>query len=157
MHGTREERRKVKKGRVERLLHVGRQVLESQPFSALVGARVAGISEGEAVLEVPVHEELFQQYGFVNGGVVSYLADNALTFAGGTVLGLRVLTQEYKINYLKPARGRMLVARASVVHAGRRQAVCRCDVFAAGADGNETLCATAQGTIVSVASPEEAR
>lgn len=142
---------------MEGLLRVGRQVLESQPFSVLVGAKVADISEGEAVLEVPVREELFQQYGFVHGGVVSYLADNALTFAGGTLLGLRVLTQEYKINYLRPARGRTLLARASVVHAGKRQAVCRCDVFAASADGDETLCATAQGTIVSVASPEEAR
>ena len=130
--------------------------MESQPFSVLVGARVTGMSEGEAVLEVPVREELFQQYGFVHGGVVSYLADNALTFAGGTVLGLRVLTQEYKIDYLRPARGRMLVARASVVHAGRRRAVCRCDVLAAGTDGKETLCATAQGTIVSVAVREEA-
>ena len=122
----------------------------------MVGAKLANISEGEVVLEVPIRAEFFQQYGFVHGGVISYLADNALTFAGGTVLGLTVLTSEYKINYLKPARGRSLVARASVVHAGRRQAVCRCDVFAAGADGKETFCATAQGTIVSAAAREEA-
>lgn len=143
--------------RMEGLFQVGRKVLESQPFSVLVGAKLANISEGEVVLEVPIRPTLFQQYGFVHGGVVSYLADNALTFAGGTVLGLSVLTSEYKINYLKPARGSTLVARASVVSAGRRQAVCRCDVFAASADGDETFCATAQGTIVSVASAEEPR
>ena len=141
---------------MEELLQVGQKVLQSQPFSALVGAKLASISEGEVVLEVPIRAELFQQYGFVHGGVVSYLVDNALTFAGGTVLGLSVLTSEYKINYLKPARGSTLVARASVISAGRRQAVCRCDVFAAGADGDETLCATAQGTIVSTAAREEA-
>lgn len=141
---------------MEGLFQIGQKVLESQPFSALVGAKLANISEGEAVLEVPIRAEHFQQYGFVHGGVVSYLVDNALTFAGGTVLGLRVLTSEYKINYLRPARGRTLVARASIVHAGRRQAVCRCDVFATGADGDEALCATAQGTIVSAAIREEA-
>jgi uncharacterized protein (TIGR00369 family) len=142
---------------MEEMFRAGQQVLESQPFSTLLGARLAEISEGKAVLEVPIRAELFQQDGFVHGGAVSYLADNALTFAGGSVLGPRVLTSEYKINYLKPARGRTLVARASVVQAGRRQAVCRCDVFAAGANGDETFCATAQGTIVSVASLGEAR
>ncbi len=101
--------------------------------------------------------ELLQQDGYVHGGVVSFLADNALTFAGGSVLGPRVLTQEYKINYLRPADGEKLSARASVVSVGRRHAVCRCDVFAAGANGNETLCAAVQGTIASIASPEEAR
>src|SRR5829696_2130366 len=156
MESTR-ARRDLREGRMEELLHLGRQVLESQPFSVLIGTRVAGISEREVVLELPVREELFQQYGFVHGGVISYLGDNGLTFAGGTVLGLRVLTQEYKIDYLRPARGKKLVARASVVHAGRRRAVCRCDVFAASTDGDETFCATAQGTIVSVASKEEPR
>ena len=67
-----------------------------------------------------------------------------------------MLTSEYKINYLRPASGRTLVARASVIHAGKRQAVCRCAIFAVDAGGGETLCAAAQGTIVSVA-PREAR
>lgn len=67
-----------------------------------------------------------------------------------------MLTSEYKINYLRPASGEMLVARASVVHAGKRQAVCRCDVFAVGAGGEEEFCAAAQGTIVSVAATSEA-
>ena len=85
-------------------------------------------------------------------GAISYVADNALTFAGGSVL-----TSEYKIDYLRPASGETLVARASVVHAGSRRAVCRCDVFAVGAGGGETFCATAQGTIASVAFRREAR
>jgi len=130
--------------------------LESQPFSALLEARLASFTEGEAVLEVPIREELLQQNGYVHGGVVSYAADNALTFAGGSVLEPTVLTSEYKINYLRPASGETLVARASVVHSGKRQAVCRCDVFAVGAGGGETVCAAAQGTIVSVAAQSEA-
>jgi acyl-coenzyme A thioesterase PaaI-like protein len=39
-----------------------------------------------------------------------------------------------------------LIARATVIHAGKTQAVCRCDVFAIS-EGQETLCAVAQGTI----------
>ena len=141
---------------MEELSQAGQQALESQPFSILLEARLAGLSEGEAELEVPIRNELLQQDGYVHGGVISYAADNALTFAGGSVLGPAVLTSEYKINYLRPASGDTLVARASVVYAGKRQAVCRCDVFAVGAGGGETFCAAAQGTIASVAAPKEA-
>ena len=37
-----------------------------------------------------------------------------------------------------------------VGHAGKTQAVCRCDVFAVQADGTEKLCAVAQGTIAAL-------
>lgn len=88
------------------LLHLGEKVLAAQPFSRLVGARLVQFQPGEAVLEIPVRQELLQQNGFVHGGVLSYAADNALTFAGGTVLGPNILTSEYKINYLRPAVGK---------------------------------------------------
>lgn len=132
--------------RVEELSLVARRVL-AQPFSALVGARLASFSRGEAELEIPIRGVLLQQNGFVHGDVLSYAADNALTFAGGSVLGPAVSTSEYKINYLRPAMGETLMARASVIHAGRRQAVCRCDVFSVQVDLEESLCAVAQDTI----------
>ena len=56
------------------------------------------------------------------------------------------VTSEYKINYVRPAIGEVLIAKATVVAAGRRQAVCRCDVLVRQ-DGEEKLCAVAQGTI----------
>ncbi len=90
---------------VEELPRIAQKILDSQPFSGLIGAKLVEFSEGEAVLEIPTREELLQQNGFVHGGVISYAADNALTFAGGSALGPSVLTSEYKINYLKPARG----------------------------------------------------
>lgn len=62
-------------------------------------------------------------------------------------MGPAVVTSEYKINFLRPAVGTALVARATVVHAGANQAVCRCEVLAVHA-GQETLCAVALGTIV---------
>jgi uncharacterized protein (TIGR00369 family) len=135
---------------------MGQRAPEAQPFSALMGARSARLVDGEAVLEVPMRKELLQQDGFVHGGVISYPADNAPTFAGGSVLGPEVLTQEYKIKYLRPPSGGTLVAEASVVSASKRQAVWRCDDRAAGPDGGETFCAAAHGAIASVAVPTEA-
>ncbi|MGH8286690.1 MAG: PaaI family thioesterase [Steroidobacteraceae bacterium] len=131
---------------MEDMLTWGRQVLAAQPFSVLLGAELVAFAEGFAELKIPIRTELKQQHGFVHGGVVSYAADNALTYAGGSVLGPALVTSEFKINYVRPAVGDYLIARATVVHAGKSQAVCRCDVFVSS-EGKESLCATAQGTI----------
>ena len=94
---------------------------------------------------MPIKREFLQQHGFVHGGVVSYLADNALTFAGGSLLGDSVTT-EFKINYMRPAIGETLTATAAVEHSAKRQAVVRCDVVANN-NGEEKVVAVAQGTI----------
>ena len=91
------------------LFDYGRKILAAQPFSVLLGTELVTFEPGRAELALDVKPEHLQQHGFVHGGVVSYLADNALTYAGGSVLGDSV-TLEFKINYLRPARGRRLVA-----------------------------------------------
>lgn len=128
------------------MLQLGKQALETQPFSKLVGAVLTKFDQEGTELRVPIRDELKQQHGFVHGGVLSYVADNALTFAGGAALGPGVVTSEYKLNYVRPAIGQEVIARAVAVHAGKSQAACRCDVFVIN-DGKETLCAIAQGTI----------
>jgi uncharacterized protein (TIGR00369 family) len=127
-------------------LTMGKQVLALQPFSVLLGAELLHFSQGRAEIRVPIRSDLKQQHGFVHGGVISYAADNALTFAGGSVLGPGVVTSEFKINYLRPAMGDFLVAKATVIYSSKSQAVCRCDVFVSE-EGKESLCATSQGTI----------
>jgi len=128
------------------MLAFGREVLARQPFSVSLGARLDAFEPGSAQLSLPMAPELLQQHGFVHGGVLAYLADNALTYAGGSVLG-SVLTSEFKINYVRPAvDAERLVAVATVVASGKTQAVCRCDVFLERA-GERKLCAAAQGTI----------
>ena len=128
------------------LFHFGKQALAAQPFSVLVGTELLSFAPGRAALKVAICERLQQQYGFVHGGVIAYLADNALTFAGGSVLGPAVVMSEFKINYLRPGLGEALIARAAVVYSGRTQAVCRCEIFVLRGE-EELLCAAAQGTI----------
>jgi uncharacterized protein (TIGR00369 family) len=130
----------------ELFLQLGREVLAEQPFSRLLGAELTQLAPGKAELQLVLKQELTQQHGFAHGGVVSYLADNALTYAGGTAMRVPVVTSEFKINYLKPATGEKLVARAQAVAVGKSQSVCRCEVYAVHGH-EETLCAIAQGTI----------
>lgn len=134
----------------ETFLQMGREVIASQPFSVLLGAEMVALEPGRCELAVSITPQLRQQMGFAHGGVVSYLADNALTFAGGTAMQVPVVTSEYKINYVRPAVGERLIARARATHVGRSQAVCQCEVFAIQA-GEEKLCAIAQGTIAKLA------
>ena len=137
------------------LVEIGRAVLALQPFSVHVGAELLVFEPGTAELAISVQPHLKQQNGFVHGGIVSYLVDNALTFAGGSVLGPNVLTQEFKVSYLRPAKGERLIARATVLYSSKRQAVCRCDVVAVdGAD--EVLCATSLGSILASPSSSNA-
>jgi uncharacterized protein (TIGR00369 family) len=131
-------------------LALGRDILATQPFSVLLGAELGALSPGKVDLQLALKPEHLQQNGFAHGGVVSYLADNALTFAGGTAMQVPVVTSEFKINYVRPAVGERLVARASADAVSKTQAVCRCEVFAVK-DGAEKLCALAQGTIVRLA------
>ncbi|KQY81772.1 PaaI family thioesterase [Pelomonas sp. Root1444] len=134
----------------EVFLAMGREILAKQPFSVLLGAELADLSPGKVDLQLALKPEHLQQHGFAHGGLVSYLADNALTFAGGTAMQVPVVTSEFKINYVRPAVGERLVARATADAVSKTQAVCRCEVFAVK-DGAEKLCALAQGTIVRLA------
>ncbi|MCY1206284.1 hypothetical protein D9M68_238880 [compost metagenome] len=125
--------------------------LLEQPFSDLLNAEILAIGPGRCELRVPVRRDL-QQHGFLHGGVVSYAADNALTIAGYRAMSEAVVTSEFKINYVRPAIGDAIVARAQCVHAGKTQAVCRCEAYAVS-DGTEKLCAVAQGTVALLSKP----
>jgi uncharacterized protein (TIGR00369 family) len=132
------------------LQHLANQVFVAQPFSHLLGAALTHVGPQSAEISLPLIDNLKQQHGYAHGGVISYLADNSITFAGGLALGSDALTSEYKINFLAAATGTMLIARAQTDSSGARQAVCRSQIYAT--DGNqERLCALAQGTVISVA------
>jgi uncharacterized protein (TIGR00369 family) len=136
---------------------MGQAVLAAQPFSQLVGIEMTKFTTGETELRVPLRGEHMQHVGFVHGGVLASLADVALTFAGAAALGgAAVITSEIKINYVRPALGGELIARAVALSAGRSQSVVRCEIYVLQ-DGVEKLCAAGQGTIVARDNAPKAR
>jgi uncharacterized protein (TIGR00369 family) len=122
------------------------KILAAQPFATLVGTQITAFGDGAATLVIPLRRELTQQFGYVHGGVLAYAADNALTFAAGTVLGANVLTGGVTITYLRPAAGERLRVEAAVTGATRRQAVAHCEIYAESPGREPVLCAVAQGT-----------
>lgn len=128
------------------LLAMAQGVLDAQPFSTLVGARATRFTPEGVEVSLALRPDLTQHHGFAHGGLQATLADITLTFMGAAALGPSVLTSEFKINFLRPAQGDTLIGRGSVLSAGKRQAVTRCDIYAAQG-GQEKLVATALGTI----------
>ncbi len=142
----------------ETALGVAQRVLASQPFSEYLGARLTRWDEEGVTLELDVRPELLQQHGFVHGGVLCYLADNAVTFAAGQAIGVDVLTASVNLHYLRPAKGETVIARASTQARTSSRAVAIVELFVATA-GEEYLCAAGSGTVSAIraAGPDSGR
>jgi len=125
---------------------LAQKVAQAQPFTRHLGAELLEARPGEVAFALEVRPEFYQHLGVAHGGVITALLDNALTFAGGTVLGAEVLTVEFKVNFLRPAQGSRLRAVGRVVHAGKRLAVVQGEVFSEE-EGGSRLVALGQGTI----------
>jgi len=128
-------------------LDVANRILAAQPFSVLIGAKLTRFGGGVARIEVPFEPQLLQQNGFLHGGVLAYAIDNAISFAGGSVLGPSILTAGMTVAYHRPARGPIL-AEATVITATRSSAAVRCEVSAVDdRTGERVIVASGHGTI----------
>ncbi len=102
-----------------------------QKAMTLIGASLASIEAGASEIRLPYRADLTQQKGFVHGGIVGMIADTACGYAAYSLMpkSASLVTVEYKINILAPARG-SLVARGKVIKSGRTLTVARAEVYA---------------------------
>jgi len=93
-----------------------------------------------------------QQQGGFHGGAMGALADIAGGYAALTVApeGMEVTTVEYKINFLSSKQQGELRAVGKVVKGGKRIIVTTAEVFHIDAQGQQSLCAVMQQTLVPV-------
>jgi len=115
----------------------------------LIGASLTMIEPGVVEITLPFRPDLTQQNGYLHAGIVTTIADSACGYAAFTLMpeGSGVLSVEFKVNLLRPAKGENFLARAEVIKAGRTLTVVRADVFALTED-KRTLVATMQGTMM---------
>ncbi len=101
----------------------------------------------EAALDLlPRH---LQHTGIVHAGVQTTLADHAAGAAAISLvaLGHYVLTAEFKLNLLRPAKGSSLWCRAQVLKPGRRVIVVESEVYSEEA-GKRSLASKLSATMV---------
>jgi len=126
-----------------------------QSIMKLIGASLTLIEPGVIEITLPFRQDLTQQNGYLHAGIVTTIADSACGYAAFTLMpeGSGVLSVEFKVNLLRPAKGENFLARAEVIKAGRTLTVVRADVFALTED-KRTLVATMQGTMMCLVSGE---
>ena len=111
----------------------------------LIGASLTVVEPGYVEVRLPYRDDLTQQKGYVHGGILGMIADTACGYAAFSLMpaGGSLVTVEYKMNILTPARGALL-ARGRVVRAGRTLTVARGEVYSE--DGKHV--ATMQQTLM---------
>ena len=114
-----------------------------------LGAVMGKVEPGEVEIEMPYRADLTQQHGFIHGGIVTAIVDSACGYAAFSLSApdTAVLTIEYKVNFVAPAKGQRLLARGEVVRSGATIAVCKGDVLAYDG-GEEKLVATMLTTLM---------
>lgn len=103
-----------------------------QGLMRTLGARLAEISRGRVVVEVPFAGTLTQQNGYFHAAVSAAIADSAGGYAALTTMEADddVLAVEFKINLVRPAVGERLTAEAVVLKEGRTLTICQSTVHA---------------------------
>jgi uncharacterized protein (TIGR00369 family) len=138
-----------------------RESIGRQTLLTTLGISIAELAPGRVVLDLPYRSDLCQQNGYVHAGAITALADSACGYAAASLMpeDRDVLTVEFKVNLLSPARGDRFRAVGEVVRAGRTLTVCSAEVvaWADDRDGNpsESLIRVAlmQATMMAVTSP----
>jgi uncharacterized protein (TIGR00369 family) len=97
-----------------------RQVTAITGFTHSAGVEVKSAEPGKVVLELARKPELLQFNGYFHGGVVSGLADHAAGAAATTALpaGKIAITVDLHVNFLAPASGSSIVAKANTLQVG---------------------------------------
>jgi len=118
---------------------------------ALIGAELGEVRAGHVEVLIPYREDLTQQHGFLHAGIVTTIADSACGYAAFSLMPPEssVLTIEFKVNLLAPAKGDTFRAVGTVVKAGKTITVCSGEVYALGA-ADPRLVATMTATIMTL-------
>ena len=114
----------------EAVLDEIQRIFRAARFISDLGIELESVGDGECVTTLELGDRHLQQDGFVHAGVQATIADHTAGVAAATLIRERkyVLSVEFKINLLRPAKGERLVCRAEVLKPGRRFSVVESEV-----------------------------
>ena len=128
-----------------------RQGFNLQQLMATIGAKMTRVAAGEVHIELPFSRAWTQQHGYIHAGIITSIVDSACGFAAYTLMPTSsgVLTVEYKVNLLSPAKGEMFTAIGRVIKPGRTLTICSGEVLSLER-GEQKLIAAMQATMMAV-------
>jgi len=124
------------------------RVMDLPGFPKSAGIRLIAAEPGKVTMALKKRPDLTQFFGHFHGGVITALADHAAGAAATTAMpeGKLAVTVEIKINFLGPADGEEIIARAETIQAGSTIGVVKVEVISQKA-GTERVCAFATATM----------
>jgi uncharacterized protein (TIGR00369 family) len=134
------------------------EAVNAKGFSHAAGFRVIAVEPGSAEVSLPRRPDLVQFFGHFHGGVITALADQAagIAITSGLPTGRIGVTVEIKVNFLSPADGSELIARAQTLKMSGSIGVATVEVFSKN-ETSETLCAFCTATMRALDLPAEFR
>ncbi len=103
----------------------------AQQAMQTLGATLQTIEPGKLSIALPYQSKLTQQHGFLHAGMIATVLDSACGYAAFTLMpaDAEVLSVEFKINLLAPAKGDKLIAVGQVIKSGRNLTICQGDAY----------------------------
>jgi len=132
------------------------EAINAKGFTGAAGFRILAVKPGYAELALARRDDLVQFFGHFHGGVIAALADQAAGIAvtSGLPKGRIGVTVEIKVNFLGPADGSELIARAKTLKMSGSIGVATVEVFSRSTT-SETLCAFGTATMRAMDLPGE--
>jgi len=127
-----------------------------QGFAKWLGVEALSVEGDSITIGIDLREDMTQHHGYAHGGIVGTMADIACAWAGAMAAEADVVTSNYAVHLLAPARGARLIATGRAIRAGKRQVTVEARVICRAADGSETLVATALAAIAVLGPPRMA-
>ncbi|HEY6187202.1 MAG TPA: PaaI family thioesterase [Pyrinomonadaceae bacterium] len=107
------------------------EIFERAAFVEDVGIRLGEVGIGWCETTLDIAPRHLQQDSFIHAGVQATMADHTAGGAAGSVIGEDeiVLSVEFKINFLRPAKGQALRCKANILKAGKTLIIVESEVF----------------------------
>ena len=121
-----------------------------------LGISLVEVTPGAVEFKLPYHPTLTQQHGFLHAGVIATALDSACGYAAFSLMpeDAAVLTVEFKVNLLAPAKGAWFAITGRVIKPGKSITVAQGEAWAhghdSGGDDRRKLVATMTATLMAV-------
>ena len=124
---------------------------DQQQVMKLLGAELGEVKLGEVHIGLSYKPEITQQHGYLHAGIITTLVDSACGYAAYTLMppDSNVLSVEFKVNFMSPAKGERFVGIGKVVKPGRTLTVCSGEMHAIEAEERKVV-AVMQATMICV-------
>jgi len=118
------------------LEHIHQSGRSANPFFCQMGIDIVSFGGGKAILKMEVRPDMHNGVGWLQGGLLAALADEAMALALYTLLDKSegIATISESTSFIKGVKTGIIMAEARVIKKGRRVAFMESEVSTAGSE-----------------------